>query len=70
MKHTTDESKPARGRITHVIQAANYDELITTLEACITLQLPFDVYSLKYDGAQGQFPRFRIFVYEDMPNVQ
>ena len=64
MKHTTDQSVPDHGMITHTFDCPNLEQLTMVVEACITLQVPFTTHLLTYDGDGGQFPRFRVFVYE------
>lgn len=64
MKHATDYTIPIHGRATHVFDCPNLEQLTYIIEACITLQVPFTVHLVKYDGDQGQYPRCKVFVYE------
>lgn len=70
MKKAKDTSRPVRSDPTHVFDAPNLDEFNVIVEACIALQVPFETVLITYDGATGQYPRFRIFVYQSEADVQ
>lgn len=63
MKRTTDADVPTHGPITHIFDCPNLEQLNLVIDACTTLQVPFTVHLIRYDGNNGEFPRFKVFVY-------